>query len=131
MEPTGPNTPLATDSKGNQLYPGPGDNAFVDRPSNCVAQTVPAQPAGTCILGGGNPVPSTRTDAAATATANSATIIDNSVVATDAGRSVTGTGIPAGAFVGRVVDTPTTPAQSTDPAVIGYFTLVDSLCRSW
>ena len=39
---------------GNQLYPGPGDNAFVDRPSNCVAQTVPAQPAGTCLLGGGS-----------------------------------------------------------------------------
>ena len=53
-EPTGPNTPLAKDASGNELYPGPGDNAFVDRPSNCVAQTVPSQPAGTCILGGGS-----------------------------------------------------------------------------
>ena len=33
-EPTGPNTPLATDASGNQLYPGPGDNAFVDRPGH-------------------------------------------------------------------------------------------------
>ncbi len=44
FEPTGPNTPLARDASGNELYPGPGDNAFVDRPTTCVAQTVPAQP---------------------------------------------------------------------------------------
>ena len=125
-EPAGPNTPLQTDAGGNQLFPGPGDNAFVDRPSTCVAQTVPAQPAGTCILGGGSHVPGARTDAGATATATSATIIDNAVVATDAGRSVTGTGIPTGALVGKVTDSPTTPASATDPADIGYFTLVDS-----
>ena len=34
-EPTGPNTPLATDANGNQLFPGPGDNAFIDRPPVC------------------------------------------------------------------------------------------------
>jgi hypothetical protein len=62
-EPTGPNTPLATDSKGNQLDPGPGDNSYIDRPANCVAQTVPAQPAGTCLLGGGSNSPGPRTDA--------------------------------------------------------------------
>jgi hypothetical protein len=99
-EPAGPNTPLARDASRNELYPGPGDNAFVDRPSDCVAQTVPAQPAGTCLLGGGNPVPGARTDPGATAAAGSSTIADNSAVATDRGRSVTGAGIPAGAFVG-------------------------------
>ena len=40
-EPTGPNTPLLADKQGNQLYPGPGYNSFIDRPSNCVAQTTP------------------------------------------------------------------------------------------
>ena len=43
-EPAGPNTPLATDASGNQLFPGPGYNASIDRPNNCVAQTVPPQP---------------------------------------------------------------------------------------
>ena len=128
-EPTGPNTPLEKNKSGEELYPGPGDNAYLDRPSDCVAQTVPAQPKGTCILGGGEHVPGARTDAGATATSGSSTIADNSIVATDAGRSVTGTGIPAGAFVGQVTDTPTTataPNQSGGFVDIGSFTLVDS-----
>jgi Phosphoesterase family len=128
-EPTGPNTPLAKDAQGNELYPGPGDNAFVDRPSSCVAQTVPAKPAGTCLLGGGNLSPGARTDAGATAAAGTSTVADNAAVATDAGRSVTGAGIPAGAFVGQVTDTPvtaTTPNQSGGFADTGAFTLVDA-----
>jgi hypothetical protein len=128
-EPTGPNTPLAKDAQGNELYPGPGDNAFVDRPSSCVAQTVPAQPAGTCLLGGGNLSPGARTDAGATAAAGTSTVADNAAVATDAGRSVTGAGIPAGAFVGQVTDTPvtaTTPNQSGGFVDTGAFTLVDA-----
>jgi hypothetical protein len=128
-EPTGPNTPLARDAHGNELYPGPGDNAFVDRPANCVAQTVPAQPASTCLLGGGSPVPGPRTDAGATAPAGTSTIADNSAVSTDVGRSVTGTGIPAGAFVGKVTDTPATATQASQNgglADTGSFALVDS-----
>jgi len=126
LEPTGPNTPLAKDSGGNELYPGPGDNAFVDRPSGCVAQTVPSKPATTCLLGGGSLSPGARTDASASAPSGSATIFDNAAVATDSGRSVTGTGIPAGAFVGKVIDAQTVPATSSDPADIGAFTLVNS-----
>ncbi len=128
-EPTGPNTPLAKDANGNELYPGPGYNAFVDRPSNCVAQTVPAQPAGTCLLGGGDNPPGPRTDAGATAPAGSSTIADNAIVATDAGNAVTGTGIPAGAFVGQVTNTPVTAtASNQDGGFVdtGTFTLVDS-----
>ena len=128
-EPTGPNTPLAKDSSGNELYPGPGDNSFVDRPAGCVAQTVPAQPAGTCLLGGGSLSPGARTDAGATAAAGTATIADNSAVADDTGRTVTGTGIPAGAFVGAVTDTPTTataPSQSHGVVDTGSFQLVDA-----
>jgi len=126
FEPTGPNTPLAKDSSGNELYPGPGDNAYIDRPSDCVAQTVPSLPSTSCLLGGGSNVPGARTDAAATAASGAATIIDPSIVATDAGRSVTGTGIPPGAFVGQVTDSPTVPASAADPADVGYFTLVNS-----
>ncbi len=127
-EPTGPNTPLAKDANGDELYPGPGDNSYVDRPSNCVAQTVPAQPAGTCLLGGGGNIPGPRTDASASAAAGSTAIEDNSAVATDVGRSVTGTGIPGGAFVGKVIDTPVTapaPSQSGGFVDAGSFALVD------
>lgn len=128
-EPTGPNTPLEKDESGEELYPGPGDNAFLDRPGSCVAQTVPAKPAGTCLLGGASNVPGARTDAGATAEPGSATIADNSAVATDTGRSVSGTGIPAGAFVGQVTDTPVTataPSQSGGFVDTGAFTLVNS-----
>jgi hypothetical protein len=129
FEPTGPNTPLAKDAHGNELYPGPGFNSYVDRPSTCVQQTVPRQPAGTCLLGGGQHVPGPRTDAGATATAGSSTIADNATVATDPGRTVSGTGIPAGAFVGQVTDTFTAARASVENggfADIGSFTLVDS-----
>ena len=67
FEPTGPNTPLARNSLGQELYPGPGYNAFVDRPANCVAQTVPPQPKGTCLLGGGTNVSGPADRRAATA----------------------------------------------------------------
>ena len=30
-EPTGPNSTLATDKHGNQLFPGPGGNGFITR----------------------------------------------------------------------------------------------------
>jgi hypothetical protein len=128
-EPTGPNTPLADDANGNQLYPGPGDNAYIDRPTNCKAQTVPSLPSGTCLLGGGSNPPVQRTDSGATAVSGTSTITDNKIVATDAGRSVTGTGIPLGAFVGQVADTPDTPtvaSQSGGIADTGSLTLVDS-----
>ena len=128
-EPTGPNTPLARDSSGNELYPGPGYNAFVDRPASCVAQTVPAQPAGTCLLGGGNHSPGARTDASATAPGGSTTISDNAILADDTRRAVSGTGIPSGAFVGQVSHTPVTataPSQSGGYVDTGSFTLVDA-----
>jgi hypothetical protein len=127
-EPTGPNTPLQTDAHGNQLYPGPGYNSYIDRPSNCVTQTMPKKPARTCLLGGGENVPGARTDASATALAGSSMIDDDAAIATDPGRTVTGTGIPAGAHVGRVKDTPVTatePNQSGGTVDTGSFQLVD------
>jgi hypothetical protein len=129
FEPTGPNTPLATDASGNQLYPGPGDNADIDRPNDCVAQTSPPQPAGTCLLGGGSHSPGPRPDNHATAPAGTSVISDNSAVITDEGRSVTGTGIPSGAFVGPVTDAPTTATSASQSGGFvdnGSFELVDS-----
>ncbi len=75
-----------TNERGEELYPGPGDNAYIDRPSNCVAQTVPSQPAGTCLLGGGEPRPRCRARTPERRRpSGSSTIADNSIVATDDG----------------------------------------------
>ncbi len=117
FEPTGPNTPLATDAAGNQLDPGPGNNAFVDRPTD-----VPG-----LVLGGGSTVPGARTDTAS-GDQDSNTIVDNSAVITDQGRAVTGTNIPAGCVVGQITDAgpqfPSVPTQSGGRAVNGSFSLV-------
>ena len=117
-EPQGPNTPLMTDAHGNQLFPGDGYNAYVDRDTS-----IPG-----LILGGGSPIQGTSVHAGAKATAGSTTIADNSAFVTDTGRSVSGAGIPAGAFVGQVTDTPVTAtaaSQSGGFVDAGSFTLVD------
>ena len=139
-EPTGPNTPLAFDANGNELYPGPGDNSYIDRPNTCLAQPAAYNlPSTTCLLGGGSYSPGARTDNGVNVQAGSSTIGDNSIVATDgpvgtavAGRSVTGTGIPAGSYVGAVNDSfvnATAANGSGQPGAIadtGSFTLVNS-----
>jgi len=124
-EPQGPNTPLATDSSGNQLFPGDGDNAFVDR-----GTSIPG-----LILGGGSPIGGSSTGGArsdaATGATGSATILDNSITLHDVGRSVTdstdpGSPIPAGCVVANVINTPVTatlPNQSGGIADTGSFTL--------
>jgi Phosphoesterase family len=124
-EPQGPNTPLATDANGDQLFPGDGDNAFVDRNTS-----IPG-----LILGGGSPIGGSSTGGARTETASgnagSATIMDNSITLRDVGRAVTdttdpGSPIPAGCVVANVVDTPVTatlPSQSGGIADTGTFTL--------
>ena len=129
FEPTGPNTPLAKNAAGDELYPGPGGNDFIDRPADCVPQTIPSQPAGTCILLGGGHVPGARTDTKATAAPGRSSIADNSIAATDKGRSVSGPGIPAGAFVGEVTDTftPATAALTSGGFDdLGSFALVNA-----
>ena len=140
-EPTGPNVPLQTNAQGAELYPGPGFNAYIDRPSNCVAQTVPSQPAGICLLGsGGTPASDfpARTDPLASAPAGTSTINDNPSVspanngiqADDQGRAVTGSGIPAGSFVGPVTAVPTSATGPSGAAggtaYTASFELVDS-----
>jgi hypothetical protein len=129
-EPTGPNVPLAKNSAGDELYPGPGNNLYIDRPDDCVAQTVPKQPAGTCLLGGGKNPPGPRTDAAASASGGSTAIDDNAITVIDKGRAVTGTGIPAGAFVGTVTNSfvnAIAPSSAGGFVITGSFALVNAV----
>ncbi len=136
-EPTGPNVPLVTSAVGQQLSAGPGYNENIDRPSSTTATgalvpcTGTGDPSkGQCYLGGGSTTPGTSPETA-TASAGTNTVADNSIHITDEGRTVTGTGIPAGAYVGDVTDTPTTATASASatPAGIvdtGSFELVDA-----
>lgn len=137
-EPAGVNAPLGTDASGNQLYPGPGDNAFIDRPPACT-QTAPALVPANCVpgivRGGSGNTPNARKDTAFGG-ASTSYLLDSSIVATDAGRQVTdavdttgpgGTSpIPPNTFVGTVSDTGPQPAASpSGPVVDGSFQLVD------
>ncbi|ARC58041.1 hypothetical protein AS850_13230 [Frondihabitans sp. 762G35] len=138
-EPTGPNATLGTDSLGHQLYPGPGNNAFIDRPPVCTQTTptlVPANCVPNIVRGGSGSTPGARTDTALASTA-SPFVLDQSIVANDTGRQVvdtadaTGPGgtspIPADTFVGTVSDTgPNAVGSPTGKAVSGSFQLVDS-----
>jgi hypothetical protein len=141
-EPTGPNSTLGTDAAGNQLYPGPGNNSFIDRPPVCT-QTIPTLVPANCVpgivRGGSGTTPGVRTDAAA-GSALSTYLLDSSILADDTGRAVvdsadtTGVGggspIPADAFVGTVSDTGPQLASSPKGTVInGSFQLVDKSGR--
>jgi hypothetical protein len=137
-EPTGPNTPLARDSLGNQLYPGPGDNGFINRPPVCTQSTptlVPANCVPGIVRGGSGNSPGVRNDTVA-ALASSTYVLDSSILADDTGRAVvdsvdkTGPGgtspIPADTFVGTVSDTgPQLAASPTGSVIDGSFQLVD------
>src|ERR1700728_4030699 len=48
-EPTGPNVPLQTNAQGDELYPGPGFNAYIDRPGDCVGYSDTPPAAGVCL----------------------------------------------------------------------------------
>jgi len=136
-EPTGPNSTLGTNSAGQQLYPGPGNNSFIDRPPVCTS-TAPLTPANCVpgiVRGGSGTTPGARTDAAS-ATSTSTFIADNAIVADDTGRIVTDTTdttgpggaspIPANTFVGTVSDTgPLLAATNSGAVVKGSFQLVD------
>jgi hypothetical protein len=126
-EPTGPNSTLGTNAKGDQLYPGPGNNSFIDRPPACTS-TAPLTPADCVpgiVEGGSGSSPGVRTDSGATGTASSSIISDNAILADDTGREVTGTNIPSNSFVGAVSDTgPQFPTSNTGSATVGSFQLV-------
>lgn len=127
-EPTGPMTPLATDGAGNQLYPGPGFNAFIDRPSTCTQ----ALTSNGCLIGGGGRTPGPATHPV-DGEPGSSVIVDDSITAKDVGRLVTDTTDnpnPLGSgqvFVGPVTNTGPLMAGSPFAAVTqGSFTPVDA-----
>ncbi len=138
-EPTGPNSTLGKDANGNQLYPGPGYNGFLNRPPVCLTTTpilVPANCVPNIVRGGSGNTPAARIDAAA-ANTSSTYVEDPSILADDTGRGVvdtvdtTGPGgispIPADSFVGAVSDTgPQFPTTNTGSVINGSFQLVDS-----
>ncbi len=89
-EPTGPNSPLATDANGYQEYPGPGFNLDIDKPPACAAGGADAS-TGNCIanevLGDANfNNTNARTDVV---TSNGSVVNDNTVAADDTGRELT------------------------------------------
>jgi len=129
-EPTGPNSTLGTDQYGNQLYPGPGDNGYITRPPSCEQDPALVNAdASNCVAGAKN------TGAAygysgpkaitAAATSGSNTVV-GPVTAADIGRAVSGTGIPAGAFVGSVVNSgPVMVSSSSQAVTVSSFRLLD------
>jgi hypothetical protein len=126
-EPTGPNSTLGKNSQGDELYPGPGNNAFIDRPPVCTA-TMPVKVPADCVpgivRGGAGSPPAARTDPV-TGSAASSDITDTAIVSDDTGRAVTGTNIPANSYVGAVFNTgPLFPATNTGSATTGSFQLV-------
>jgi hypothetical protein len=127
-EPTGPNSTLSTNASGDQLDPGPGNNADIDRPPVCTS-TAPLTPANCVpgiVEGGAGSSPGSRTDSAATGGPTTSYITDPSILADDTGRIVTGTKIPANSFVGAVIDQgPEFPQSNTGSATQGMFQLVD------
>ena len=124
-----------TDKNGNQVYPGPGDSAFIDRPSSLSGD--PAKDP-RYILGGGNLTPGARTDSTGVGgSIGSDVVTDPAITAPDAGRAISGAGIPANACVGPVTDagprfdtvsSAATTKPATNPAnkaYIGTFQVVD------
>ena len=76
------------------------------------------------VRGGAGSPPASRTDTVTGGT-GSAAITDNTIVADDTGRAVTGTNIPANSFVGAVSDTgPNFVTSSTQSVTNGSFQLV-------
>ncbi|MDG3010640.1 phosphoesterase [Rhodococcus sp. D2-41] len=135
-EPTGPNSTLGADAGGRQLYPGPGNNAFIDRPPACAVAQSPDDCVPGIVRGGSGDSPGPRTDTV-TAGTTSSFVQDRKILADDTGRIVTDTAdrtgpgaagpIPPNTFVGTVSDTGPLPAKTgSDPVTDGSFQLVDA-----
>lgn len=129
-EPTGPNSTLATDAYGNQLYPGPGDNGYITRPPSCEQDTTLVNAtASNCVPGAKNTgaafgLAPAKTIAATAASGTST--VQAAVAPTDFGRQVTGTGIPTGSYVGAVTNSgPNLVSSPTGAVTNASFTLVD------
>ena len=146
QEPYGPNSTLGTNSSGDQLYPGPGNNSFIDRPPACPSAL--SDCVSGIVRGGSGSSPGTRTDTVTGGGGTSTISYPNpssgspSLVGDDTGREVTSitiggtpvtygssaynTDFPNGLFVGTVSDTGELyPANSGGPTVAGSFQAID------
>ena len=152
-EPYGPNSTLGTNTSGDQLYPGPGNNSFIDRPPACTQTTptlVPADCVPGIVRGGSGSSPGARTD---TVTGGGSSIISYPVstsagsgnpnlVGDDTGREIQSitiggtavtygsaaysTDFPNGLFVGTVSDSGELyPSISGGPTVAASFQAID------
>jgi hypothetical protein len=130
-EPTGPNSTLATDADGNQLYPGPGDNGYITRPPSCEQDTTLVNATATnCVKGAKNTGAAFGLAGAKTipaVAASGTSTVAAAVSATDMGRQVTGAGIPAGSYVGSVTNAgPNLVTSPTGAVTNAWFMLVDA-----
>jgi hypothetical protein len=149
-EPYGPNSTLGTDGSGRQLYPGPGNNSFIDRPPVCTSLSplTPVDCVPGIVRGGSGTSAGARTDTV-TGGGGSSTISyptpasgNPSLVGDDTGRAITSitingtavvSGTPAftsdftnGLFVGTVSDTQASnPTNSGGPTVAASFVAID------
>ncbi len=124
-EPTGPNSPLATDTGGDQLFPGPGFNLDIDRPAPCasgVATGTKGCVSGLVVGDAGLTSAATRAD---TVTNNASSVTDSTVQATDTGRelvaaTVGGTAVTIGtAAYNSAFTVGGTPLASGDAVYVG------------
>jgi hypothetical protein len=129
-EPVGPNSTLEADQFGNQLFPGPGDNGYITRPPSCEQDTsLVNADASNCVPGAKNTGADFGYSGAktitASATASSNTVI-GAVTVADIGRGVSGSGIPAGASIGSVINSGPVMIPLPGQAVtVSSFRLVD------
>jgi hypothetical protein len=150
-EPTGPNSTLGTNGSGDQLYPGPGYNLYVDRPPACTQTTptlVPADCVPGIVRGDSGNSPAARTDTVSGGGGSSNILYPTPasgnpvLVGDDTGREITSitingtpvtygsaaynTDFPTGLFVGTVSDTGELyPTNSGGPTVAASFQAID------
>ena len=147
-EPTGVNSTLGTNSAGDQLYPGPGNNSFIDRPPSCATSSAADCVTG-IVEGGSGSSPGPRTDTSGVSGGSGSSIVNEatssgnpSLIGDDTGREINSitiggtpvtygstaynTDFPNGLFVGTVSDTGELyPTNSGGATVTASFQAVD------
>ena len=119
-----PRTPRAT-----SCIPAPGTTCSSTAPPTASPRPSPSSPPAPACWAAANHSPGPRTDATATAPAGGTTITDKTITVLDKGRAVTGTGIPAGAYVGTVTNSfvnATAPSSAGGFVITGSFSLVNA-----
>ena len=105
VEPYGAELHPRAHASGDQLYPGPGNNAFIDRPPVCTQQapTRPRNCVPGIVRGGSGSTPGARTDTV-TGSGAASTITDGSIIGDDTGRAITSITVGGTAVVSGYLD---------------------------